>query len=170
MKNLIICIIVQFGLFIIFYLALEDKKDKVVFVNLNKVYEEFELKKELEKKFKNLESKRNALLDSLELNLKLLSSKPLNTASQEQIAEYDAKKETYFVKKQQFNEDNKVVMEQYHSQIITKLNEYVKLYGKQKHLTYILGSDDSGSILYGEETREVTPDVIKFINALYKKN
>jgi len=48
---------------------------KTAFVNLNKVYDEFTYKKEMEEKFENIKKARQSILDSLKIKIEVLSRK-----------------------------------------------------------------------------------------------
>ncbi|MCB0375423.1 MAG: OmpH family outer membrane protein, partial [Sinomicrobium sp.] len=52
--------------------------------------------------------------------------------------------------------------------LLKKIKDFVKSYGKQNKYTYILGAE-AGSVLYGDETRDITEDVLKALNDDYAK-
>ena len=54
--------------------------------------------------------------------------------------------------------------------IINKVIEFVKDYGKSNNFNYILGSNEAGSVLYGEDTSDLTQEILKALNAAYAKN
>lgn len=170
MKNVIIGVSAQAVLLVFFFLLLESKREKTAFIRLEKVYEDFSMKKDLEKKFKGVEEKRKSILDSLELNLTLLYQHVSKQPTKELVNNYETMKETYFVKKQQFDEDNQKVMEQYHKQIIDKINDYASSYGKNHGYQYIYGTDGSGSLMYSNENNDVTGDFLNYINNNYRVN
>lgn len=172
MKNIAIGVAIQIGLLVVFFVLLESKKDKTAFIRLEKVYEDFQLKKDLEAKFKYVESKRKSMLDSLELELKLLYQRisQEKSANKGILENYEAKKETYFVRKQQYSEDNQKLMDQYHSQIISRIGDYSSTFGKLNGYAYIFGTESSGSVMYSKEDMDVTTEFLKFINNSYKAN
>ena len=51
---------------------------------------------------------------------------------------------------------------------LEKVRSFVKDYSKEKGYTFVLGSNDAGSVLYGEESKDITNDVLKAINDDYK--
>lgn len=171
-KNIITNTIITAVLLTGFFLLTEKNKDKIAYIKLGKVYEGFQMKKDLEKKFGNIQEARKSNLDSLELELGLIYKKLTSTSSpsHELLNTYEVKKEKYFTKKQQFNEDNNKVVEQYTDQIMKKINEYVDGYGKDRGYTFILGADGNGTIMHAEDVKDVTDDVLKFINSSYNGN
>lgn len=77
---------------------------KVGFVKTQQVFSGFNYKKELENNLKAVSTKRKNILDSMELQLNILS-KQLNlekNKDSKMMAEFEAKKELYFKKKEKF--------------------------------------------------------------------
>lgn len=143
---------------------------KLGWVNINEIYTEFVFKKELEKKLLETKQARKGILDSLELELKILSKEiqSENGKSKERIALFEVKRENYLNKKQQLEDDNSVMEGQYNEQILNQLNQYLKDYGKENKFRYIFGTSGSGSLMYAEEADDITKDVIVYINEKYK--
>src|SRR5438445_708445 len=85
-----------------------------------------EMKKELENTYLTVQKGRKQQLDSLELELKLLNKKLQTEGSKKELLEiFDTKKENYLLKKQQFEEDDNQMQEQFTFKIKKQLNQYV---------------------------------------------
>lgn len=147
-----------------------SNKGKLAWVNITEIYNEFHYKKELEKKLTETQQARKKVLDSLELDLKMLSREIQSEGgkSKDKISLFEVKRENYLGKKDQLDEDNAVLERQYNEQILNQLNQYLKDYGKEKGLRYIFGTSGTGSLMYAEEADEITKDVIVYINEKYK--
>jgi len=52
--------------------------------------------------------------------------------------------------------------------LVKKVKSFVKEYGKDNGYTYILGANEAGSVLYGEEKKDITKEVLKVLNESYK--
>lgn len=171
-KTIIANTIITGVLLVTFYFALESKKEKMAYVQLGKLYEQFQMKKDLENKYKSVQSARKAILDSMELELSFIYKRLNNnsTPSSQLVNEYETKKEVYFMKKDQFTEDNKQVIEQYTDQIMKKINEYVDQYGKDQDYTFILGADGNGTIMHSKDSKDITDEVLTYINRSYNGN
>ena len=52
--------------------------------------------------------------------------------------------------------------------LISKVKDEIKDYGKANGFTYILGGGEGGSVLYGQESKDVTDDILKIINDKYE--
>jgi Skp family chaperone for outer membrane proteins len=141
---------------------------KIAYIELNKVFTEFEMKKELEGKIKHLEQKRNSILDSIKLELKILARQIESTGSKEKLAAYSVKEEQYFQKEKQFNDDNVATAKMYDDQIFNQINQYVKDYGTKNDYLAILGADGSGSLMYAHKGINITEEVKLYINERYK--
>lgn len=53
--------------------------------------------------------------------------------------------------------------------IISKVKGEIESYGEANGYAYILGGGDGGSVLYGQETSDLTTEVLKILNDKYKK-
>ncbi len=164
--NIIMVTVVALGTF--FYFKSAEKR--IAYVKITKLYDEFVMKKELSGKYENIQKTRQNFLDSLELELRLIGKKIENTDKPDQgtIAEFESRKENYLMKKKQFEEDNTATVNQYTEQIMKQLNQYVEVYGKEQHYTYILGADGSGVIMHADESLDITDELVKYVNLKYK--
>jgi outer membrane protein len=172
-KRFVIIIFVAMGIVSIALLySYTPSAEKTAFIDINKIFSEFTLKKELEMQLTKVKDARKTVIDSLELELKLLS-KQIQTEQQKNsknIVLFEIKKEEYLQKKQQFDSDLDAISKQYDNQIITQMNQYVKDYGNKHGYTYIFGADGSGFLMYSKEQKDITEDVKKYINNRYKGN
>jgi outer membrane protein len=142
----------------------------IVWVNLSNVYNEFDLKKELEGKFRIVQTERKKILDSLELNLKVLGNQVELTKGKDEtkLYEFQMKREEYLTKKEQFEQDNAQLQGDYNQQVLTQINQYVKEYALSNNYSYVLGADGTGALMFAEDGVEVTKDVLVYINNKYK--
>jgi outer membrane protein len=145
-------------------------KPKLALIEIQKVYDAFDLKKELETKFKSVQNQRKKVLDSLELELKLMYASFDKDIKKDdpRVTTFNVKK-NYFIQKQQLTqEDDQALSQQYDKEILLQLSQYVKDFGKEKGYTYIFGTDGNGSVMYAHESVDISVDVISYINNKYK--
>ncbi|MBN4061731.1 OmpH family outer membrane protein [Bacteroidales bacterium AH-315-I05] len=142
---------------------------KVAYLKTNELYDGFELSKELDNKYMVTQTARKELLDSLKIRLQVLSREiEINQIKQgEEIKRFQVLREEYYLKEQQFSEDNKALMQQYNNQILNQLNQYVQEYGEKYNYQFILGASGSGSLMYANEQDNVTKEVLKYANERY---
>jgi outer membrane protein len=147
---------------------------KTAYIDIKKVFNGFQMKSELEQKYKGTEKERSKILDSLAFNLKVMS-KHLNeletqkkTLAKEEINQFEYTREKYLKLKEQFGQDNAVLSQKYDDQILAQLTQYIMEYGKQNNYDIILGADGNGSLMYSKEAHDISEEVIIFINNKYK--
>jgi len=168
-KELIIVLLIVIGL-----MAVEAyhyfTTSKTAYVLIGEVYNKFDLKKELEKKLEFTKNARQKISDSLAFDLKLLAKKidDDKAKNEQDVKLYNLKREEFVEKKRRLEEDNNTLTKQYDQEILTQLNQYVKDYGKENHYTYIHGNDGNGSLMYADESKNITEKVIEYINKKYK--
>jgi outer membrane protein len=145
-----------------------NQKQKIVFVNIETVYDEFTMKKELESKFENVANVRQQILDSLKLELTILSKSITSKNDMGKINLFQAKRQEYALKEQNFTESTSQTNEQYKNQIWKQLSQYIMQFGKKNNYKYILGFENKSSILYGDDAEDVTKELSVYVNELYK--
>jgi len=140
-----------------------------VYVKVGELYDGFEMKKELENTFMQVEKGRQLELDSLELELKMLNKKISSEGEKKELVEiFDEKRERYLMKKKQFQEDDKLMQDQYAEKIRKQLNQYVMDYGKETNCDYILGAEGSGALMFAKDEDDMTKQVLQYVNNKYK--
>ena len=147
---------------------------KTAYVEINKVFNSFQMKAELEAKYKQTQKGRDRVLDSLAGNLKIMSKH----LTQQKIAKADIKKdelyqfeysrEEYLKLKSRYEEDNAALSRQYDNQILAQMTQYVIEFGKKNNYDIILGADGNGSLMYAKDAYNLSDEVILFINNKYK--
>lgn len=170
MKKLIIFLVVLNTVFFSFYLYDRMRVSKMAYISISEVFNNFDLKKEYEKKINFTKESRKKIIDSLEFSLKLLGKRieKDNAKNKDDLAVFEVKRNDYFEKKKAFEQDNARQTKEYDKLIITQLNQYVKDFGKEKGYKYIYGNDGNGSLMYAEEGDNITKEVTAYINLKYK--
>jgi outer membrane protein len=142
---------------------------KTAFVNTNQLYDGFELKKELEKKYNLTENARKAILDSLHNNLQLLSNQTRNSksANRKLIEQYSSSEENFYAVRTRFEDENELLRDKYTEEIWNRINLYVKEYGERNGYTYIYGANGEGNLMYASNAEDITEEVKEYINKRY---
>jgi len=134
-----------------------------------KVYDSFELKKELGQKLIRVKQARKKILDSLMLDLKILSKdieiESENKENKKKI--FHVMRDQYLLKEQRFKEDNQVLTQRYNDQIWAQLNQYIKDYGERHNYQYIFGTTGQGTLMYAAKSYNVTDDILIYVNKRY---
>lgn len=146
------------------------QRPKVGYIELSTLYDEFELKKELESKLINVQNNRQLILDSLKLQLQTstASIQDKTNPTNSEISKWQTLKSNYQETEKQFAEDNYSMTETYNQQIWKQLNQYVEDYGKENNYEFIYGAEGSGALMYGNKEYDITQELIKYSNEKYK--
>ena len=147
-------------------------RPKTGYVIIQEVYEGFDYKKEMEKKFNMTKNSRKKIADSLAFELKIFGKKldAQKKVSDEQAKAFNLKREEYFQRTKVFNEDNEQLLKQYNQEVLSQMNQYIGDYGKVHHFQYIFGNEGNGSLMHADDKLNITKEVIGFINAKYHGN
>lgn len=138
---------------------------EIVYIELQKVYEDFQMKKELQSELEKINSLKQNQIDSLRLELEMMSRSIKN--KNEVNESFELKKRTYLLKEQQTKENLEIVSNEYNERIWKQLNQYISDYGKEKNLKFLLGASGSGTVMYADENANVTKEVSVYVNSKY---
>lgn len=145
------------------------QEKKIGYVDVKEVFNGFEYKKELEYELTRLKEMHTHVLDSIE-NAANMTGRQINASPGNNQLMNDLKESQryYYARKQQFAEDEATLVQNYDEKIIKQMNNYVKMFGKEKKYTMLYGATSDGSIMYADSILDVTAEVIRYINEKYK--
>ncbi len=144
------------------YLLLRSNDKKIAVVDAVRLFNAYNMKKELEQKEKSKLQFMGKQLDSL--------SNMVNVAKASKN-DVEIKRSLYaeaYVKdaiEKEYTDGNKSINEQ----VWKRLNPAIDEYGKQKGLRLIIGANGMGSVLYNDDYYDLTEDAIKYINKKYEE-
>ena len=150
--------------------SLHQKVPKTAYINLQEVFSNFQMTKEYGAKLQSANQSKKLLLDSLEFRITTLKNELVPTKSSissEKQQELNALQEQYDAFQQKFSNEGNDQLNSLNTQIYKQLNQYVKDYGEVHHYAYIYGLEGSGVIMYARNDKDITKDVIEFINNEY---
>ncbi len=166
----ILALIVSVGSF--FYL---QASPELVYVDVNKLLEGYKrtaiVKAEFDKKAKTMKSNVDSLVSNWQSELKAYE-KERSSMSKKEI---ELKQELLANKQQQINNYQQAVQKQLIEEdkkitqtVINDINDFVKEYGKEKGYKVIFGATGNGTIMYGEESSDLTDQVLEELNAEFE--
>ena len=152
------------------------KQDKIAFVDSTKLINEYQEKIDIEAQFKTKADKFQKRADSLSrafqgeaMEFESKSKTLSQTAAQEQYGALMQKRQAMGQQLQaeelQIQQEGQTEMDS----LVKKIRTFVKDYGEKNQYTFILGSNEAGSVLYGEKSKDITDAVLKELNEAYKK-
>lgn len=132
---------------------------KIVFMNNNKVFEEFEMKKDYDLKISQDLAEELQNIKAIESEIQKLSSS--NKANPEEL------KLTYLQAQQSYNAKFEELSVKYTSEVNERLNEYIKKFSNENNYDFILGSGGQGNVMFVNDSLNITESLIKYINKCY---
>lgn len=146
----------------IFWNISKKRSQKIVYVELEKVYENFTLSKYYNTNVEKYQNACQLVLDSLELEIKMLiqyNSDPILIRKS---------KDKYFKKRNEFEQNYQLQTNQYSEKVMKQLNQYLEDYGDENQFDYIMIKQLKSQILYANKENDVTNEVITYINKKYQ--
>lgn len=111
------------------------------------------LKAELDREIKNYEASKNGMsTKERELSEKLISTKRQQFIDYQKGIQQKSQQEDY----------------QMTEQLLVEVNAFIADYGKKHGYTLILGANNSGNIVYGEDYLDITDQLQEALNANYQ--
>ena len=145
--------------------------DSIVYIDIKQVFSEFEMKKEREVEFKQIEKKRKLFADSLKSDLdqlyKMIVNLDKSKAKQKGIIDYKKNEQNYYETIKGLSEKNKTLMQKFDTEILSQLNNYIKEFGKENDYEIIIGSNGTGNLMYAKDEKNISEEVIIFVNKKY---
>lgn len=154
---------------VIYILAKNDDKKTAFFSNAQ-VYNEFDYKKELEYDLEQTNSKDKWVVDSLERDLQanITFMKSIEKPSDQQLIELEKKQNYYFQYRNKVEDEYATRVQEYYNLIWGRINGYVNEYGQDNQFAYIFGANGDGTVMYADNSEDITEDIITYINTKYK--
>lgn len=143
----------------------------MVYVDVNKLLEGYKrtkiVKAEFDEKAKTMKANVDSLVSNWQEELKGYEKERINMSKkelelkQELLANQQQQINNYqqAVQKQLVEEDKKITQT-----VINDINDFVKEYGKKQGYKVIFGATGNGTIMYGEESSDLTDQVLEQLN------
>lgn len=173
--NTVLLVFLITAVAILFFLHI-DGQNKYVYVDAQKLVNSYVGMQEARKEFESRTNAWRANLDSLrtEAEIKIKEYESTGTklsAKERQLMEelIQSKQEQYMNYQQVVTEKIKQEDQQLTSQVLGKVNDYIKRYGEQKGYTIIMAATQHGNIVYARKEADITEEVLKGLNAEFGK-
>jgi len=169
MKNITVVIILAFAM-------LSCTQTKIAYVDVEELMKEYKGTKDAEEEMKIKSEKLKAELDSLVSNWEN-KAREYQQKAQRMSAKNRAEREQVLMQEQQaIGQRQQIIQQQVQSEgqesiktISTVIKDFIKKYASEKGYTMVLGtSGDPGTVMYAEETTDLTDDILVLLNKEYK--
>ncbi len=146
-----------------------------VYVDVNKLLDGYErtavVRSEFEKKAASMNANVDSLLGDWQKELKVYE-KERSGMSKKELA---LKQELLGNKQQQLNAYQQAIQKQLKEEdqkvtqtVVNDINDFVKEYGKENGYSIILGATGSGTIMYADESADLTDEILEKLNKSFK--
>lgn len=151
-------------------LWISAERVNIVYVDNQRLFDGFQMKKELEQQLISTKGQGTGIADSLKIELMGMESSYSSIAKEKQELfqkEFMAKRNQWLSLTQQIEAADKELESTFTSQIWNQLNQYVQDYGEQENIDMIIGANGDGSLMYSKNDMDITDELITYINKRY---
>jgi outer membrane protein len=171
MKNIVIVIIA------VLTFASCQQSQKIGFVDnsklINEYQEKIDVQEKLQAKIKIYEQRRDSVRQAfqIEINAAELKSRKMSQENLQKLSQELQQKDQMMTQRDQF-EQQQIAQESQaqNDSLIKKVKNFVRDYGTKNGYNFILGSNEAGSVMYGNADSELTQTILDALNTAYKKD
>lgn len=132
--------------------------DETRYVSMTMVFEECKIREKYSAELKTFEESGNRRLAEMENALR-----EMKASGQDAVTIDEEEKELYSLR-DRLTEEYQRKSESFERIIWEKINQKVGEYGKEKGYDYIFGAKGDGAIMYAADAKDITKEVIAYIN------
>ncbi len=141
--------------------AISLNHSKTAYIDMSKVIDGYEMKVDLENLLNHELQSRKQGLDAIAAEMD--SIKSIDSL------EYNKYKRYYFHASEELSKFKDGKANEIRTQVITNINNAVIKFGEESGYDYILGANGNGSIMYANDSEDVTDELITYLNEKYGK-
>lgn len=142
---------------------------KTAYVDIQEVFDEFKGKKELAISLQRFENKSRSFLDSLSMDIKVLQQNlPKHKEPRAVLAKLQEKQDLLQKVNYEYVNQYEEQEKRYTNQIWMQINQYVNDYGEKSDYDYVFGTSGNGSLMYASKRKNITSEIINYINERYE--
>ena len=139
-------------------------------VLINEYQERKDVEASLNTKIEAFKTRTDSLRSAFELEIKEaeLKARKMSQSAIQKLSQELQQKEQLLSQRVQF-EQQQIAQEsqKLNDSIINRVKAFVQDYGKSNNYNFILGSNEAGSVLYGEDASDLTQEILKALNENY---
>lgn len=163
------------GLLVLVAAASCQEQEKIAFVDNSQVINDYQMKLDIEEKFKKKDEVYKQKTDSIgrayQLDVQQTQSRLVKLSQAKQQEESQKFTQKWQLIQQQLQYEQQQMDQLYTKEmdsVIKSVNKFVEGYGAKNGYTYILGKNGAGSVMFGKEEKDISEAVTKAINESYK--
>jgi Skp family chaperone for outer membrane proteins len=143
------------------YVLLINQSRKTAVVDAIKLFNQYNMKKELETKEKTRLEAMSKVLDSLTNKIKVAQASKDDQTAKMLFDRFNQLKQQL---RDEYNQSNQLI----NQEVWKRLNPLIEEFGKKKNLHLIIGANGMGSVLYNDEYYDLTPELVTYVNKQYE--
>ena len=164
----------KIGIVLVMVLMASCQQDKIGYVDNVELMDGYQEKIDIENKYKKkaeaLTKKSDSISKAFQLEYQAIQSKDPSMSrksTQEELGLLQQRSQ--FVGQQLRQEEQTLQMDGQTEMdsVISKVKQEIGDYGKANGYTYILGGGEGGSVLFGEDNKDLTKEILKILNNKY---
>ncbi len=153
-----------------------QEQQKIAFVDNGEVINAFQEKIDIEEKFKlkdeSFQKRTDSIGKAFQVEAQGFQAKAQSMSQKEQQEQYQVLGQKQQMLQQQLQMEQQKLGQEFNTEIdsvMSHVKTFVANYGKENGYTFILGKNEAGSVMFGDETKDISKEIIEAINADYKK-
>lgn len=160
-RSIILSVIISILSSGLVYVLLSNQNRKTAVVDAIKLFNQYNMKKELEAKEKVRLEAMSKVLDSMTNQIKLAQASKDEQGAKELFNRFSILKQQL---RDEYNQSNQLI----NQEVWKRLNPLIEDFGKKKKLHLIIGANGMGSVLYNDEYYDLTPELVNYVNKQYE--
>lgn len=152
------------------------QEQKIGYVDQVKIMDEYQKKIDVEQEYQMENAEFSKRRDSISMAFQKEAqelqenSKRLSQArAQEKMGEFQQKAQAVGQQLQQVEQQLRMKGQARMDSVVTKVRDEIRAYGKANGYTFILGGGDGGSVIYGDEGKDLTEEILSKLNSEYQQ-
>jgi outer membrane protein len=139
------------------------------YVETDKVFSDYQGTKLIRNNFVKKQEGQKLLLDSMLAEIQVRES-GVNVAqlNEQQKISFLAKRNAYTRLMTEYQEKNEEEFQQAQQALWIQINQYIKDYGTENKITYILGATGTGNLMYADTSYNITKPIVEYINTRFE--
>ncbi|MFM1771449.1 MAG: hypothetical protein RLZZ71_591 [Bacteroidota bacterium] len=146
---------------------IKNKPAKVVYVNMDELFNGFQMKKELENDFISRSNQIQKRIETLQIKITNFKEEVNQKISANYVDSLNRANTQLSDLNRQFQEEYMPLKEQYDAQIQNQLLNYMKEFGKTNDYDLVITNLNGSTVIFGSDDVNVTTEALEFVNQKY---
>ena len=146
---------------------IKNKPAKVVYVNMDELFNGFQMKKELENDFISRSNQIQKRIETLQIKITNFKEEVNQKISANYVDSLNRANTQLSELNRQFQEEYMPLKEQYDAQIQNQLLNYMKEFGRANDYDLVITNLNGSTVIFGSDDVNVTAEALEFVNQKY---